>query len=71
MKNFIKALIITIVLFTMLWFTGCSTPQEQADGCHIVVLDNCQYYSCRTYYGYRTLAHKGNCNNKIHKYENN
>ena len=24
MKNFIKAVIITIVLFTILWFTGCT-----------------------------------------------
>jgi hypothetical protein len=33
----------------------------------IVILDNCEYISGQTSYGYNVLTHKGNCNNPIHK----
>ena len=66
--NRIPEIVVVVLLICLLW--AYFATRNSPTGNEVIVIENCEYLTFRTYYGYRGLTHKGNCTNIIHNYKN-
>jgi len=61
-------------IIALLLLSGCTTNKNATEeeknaykegiwDLKTIKLDSCEYYRWRTYYGYYSITHKGNCKN--------
>jgi len=68
--------LIYLLLIAATCFIGCSydngndkSIKGEINGLYdlkVIIIDGCEYFKYRTYMGYLSITHKGNCNNPIH-----
>lgn len=68
----------TIISFFAIGISACTEPNVKKKRTNIVInrgddrlevveIEGCEYFKCAQPHAHYTLAHKGNCNNRIHK----
>lgn len=68
-------LMVVVAILAIIMTFGCTrafksnkTISSTGELYAIRVIEGCEYIATRTYLGYETLCHKGNCTNSIHIY---
>jgi hypothetical protein len=65
MKNLLKYGFIAFVICLSSCTEGGKTTIKNRDDFNILIFEDCEYIY-NIYSGYKSLTHKGNCNNPIH-----